>query len=230
MERLYRIITSLWLTLTIVFSLGVNNANATGVYDIPIVNAGEQVWIVDQADTLSRATEVKLDGMLENLASSTGNEVRMLTIRRLDYDLTIDSFADEVFTKWYPSPEEQTNQALLVMDTLTNRTALRAGENLQSLLTPEIAQSVLKETMVVPLKNLQYNQAFVDAGDRMIAVLSGQEDPGPPVVQELNIEGTFSTAEETDDGIATVWVVVLVALATLIPMLTYFWYVGFPGN
>jgi len=230
MGRLYRIIMSLWLTLTIVFSLGIGSANATGIYDIPTVNAGEPVWVIDDAETLSRATEIKLDGMLEDLAKSTGNEVRMLSIRRLDYDLTIDSFADQVFDQWYPTPEEQANQALLVMDTLTNRTALRAGEALNSLLTPEIAESIVKETVFMPLKNLQYNQAFVDAADRMVAVLSGEEDPGPPVVQELNIEGTFSSAEETDDGIATIWVVILLLLATLIPMVTYFWYVGFPGN
>ncbi len=230
MGRLYRIITSLWLTLTIVFSLGIGSANATGIYDIPTVNAGEQVWVIDDAETLSRATEIKLDGMLEDLAKSTGNEVRMLSIRRLDYDLTIDSFADQVFEQWYPTSEEQANQALLVMDTLTNRTALRAGEALKNLLTPEIAESIVKETVFMPLKNLQYNQAFVDAADRMVAVLSGEEDPGPPVVQELNIEGTFSSAEETDDGIATIWVVILLLLATLIPMVTYFWYVGFPGN
>jgi len=230
MGRLYRIITSLWLTLTIVFSLGIGSANATGIYDIPTVNAGESVWVIDDAQTLSRATEIKLDGMLEDLAKSTGNEIRMLSIRRLDYNLTIDSFADQVFDQWYSTPEEQANQALLVIDTLTNRTALRAGEALKNLLTPEIAESIVKETVFVPLKNLQYNQAFVDAADRMVAVLSGQEDPGPPVVQELNIEGTFSTAEETDDGIATIWVVILLLLATLIPMVTYFWYVGFPGN
>jgi uncharacterized protein len=64
----------------------------------------------------------------------------------------------------------------------------------------------------------------------MVAVLSGLEDPGPPEVKELNIEGTFTTAEETDDRSATIWTIVLLVLATVIPMVTYFWYVGFPGN
>ncbi|AFZ47157.1 protein of unknown function DUF477 [Cyanobacterium stanieri PCC 7202] len=230
MAKLYRIITSLWLTLTIVFSLGISNANATGVYDMPMVSAGEAVWVVDEADTLSRATEAKLDGMFDQLAHSTGTEVRVITLRRLDYGATIDSFTDDVFQKWYPTPEEQENQVLLTLDTLTNRSGLRIGASLQNLLTPDIAESVVKETVGYALKNQQYNQAIVDAGDRMIAVLSGQEDPGPPEIQELNIEGTFSTAEETDDGIATIWVVLLVILATVIPMVTYFWYVGFPGS
>ncbi|MGY6529105.1 MAG: photosystem II repair protein Psb32 [Cyanobacterium sp.] len=230
MTKLYRIITSIWLTLTIVFSIGVGNAYATGVYDMPIVRAGEPVWVVDEADTLSRATEAKLDDMFDKLAQATGTELRVITLRRLDYGATIDSFTDEVFEKWYPTPEEQENQVLLTLDTLTNRSGIHVAESLQSLLTPEIIESVSKETIGFALKNQQYNQAIVDAGDRMIAILSGQEDPGPPEIQELNIEGTFSTAEETDDGIATIWIVLLVLLATVIPMVTYFWYVGFPGS
>ena len=64
----------------------------------------------------------------------------------------------------------------------------------------------------------------------MVAVLSGLEDPGPPAVKELNIEGTFTTAEDTDDRSAAIWTIVLLILATVIPMVTYFWYVGFPGS
>ena len=39
--------------------------------------------------------------------------------------------------------------------------------------------------------------------------------------------GIFKKAEETDQGNATVIVVVLLVLATVIPMVTYFWYQGF---
>ncbi|MBF2057170.1 MAG: TPM domain-containing protein [Cyanobacterium sp. T60_A2020_053] len=230
MEKLFRLITSSFWALTLVFSLGVTGAGATGIYDIPVVGAGEDVWVVDEADTLSRATELKLESSLRDIAEKTGNELRILTIRRLDYGATIDSFADEVFSTWYEAPSTQANQALLVLDTLTNRSALRTGETLQTLINPEINESIIKETIGFPLKDQLYNQALVDASARLSAILAGQEDPGPPVAEELNIDSTFSSAEETDDGIATIWVVVIVALATIIPMVTYFWYVGFPGS
>lgn len=230
MEKLFRLIISSFWVLTLVFCVGVTGAGATGIYDIPVVGAGEDVWVVDEADTLSRATELKLESNLRNIADQTGHELRMLTIRRLDYGATIDSFADEVFSAWYEAPSTQANQALLVLDTLTNRSALRTGENLQTLITAEINESLIKETIGFPLKDQLYNQALVDASARLSAILAGEEDPGPPVAEQLNIESTFSSAEETDDGIATIWVVVIVALATIIPMVTYFWYVGFPGN
>ena len=169
---------------------------------------------------------------MQQLAKETGQEVRMVAIRRLDYGETIDSFADEVFTNWYPNVEAKANQTLLVMDTLTNTVAIRTGENAQKLVNKDIANSIVEETVGYNLrKGNKYNQAFLDAGDRLVAVLSGEEDPGPPAITEdIQIEGTFTKAEDTDAGSATVWVIVLLLLATVIPMVTYFWYVGFPGN
>lgn len=230
MKKINAIIFSFSVCLMVFFSLGINSAEATGVYDLPVISAGEDVWIFDDAQVISKTTESSLTNELRDLARNTGNELRIVVINRLDYDETIDSFTQELFTKWYPTSAEQQNQTLFVLDTLTNRTALVTGKEVTSLLTPEITESVLKETLTVPLKNLQYNQALTDMSDRVVAVLSGQEDPGAPQIKEVNIEGTFATAEETDDRSATIWMVVLLGLATLIPMVTYFWYVGFPGN
>jgi uncharacterized protein len=204
--------------------------HATGVYDLPVINAGESIWVIDQANTISRATQNKLNSTLGDLASKTGNEVRMVAIRRLDYGETIDSFIDGLFDNWFATPEEIANQTLVVIDTLTNNTAIRTGEAVAGILPSEIRESIVTETIPFALKNLQYNQALLNASDRLVAVLSGQPDPGPPQIKEVNVEGTFASAEETNDRSATIWVVVLLAVATIIPMVTYFWYVGFPGS
>ncbi len=230
MKKINAIIISFVIFSVLLLNLVVNSASATGVYDLPVINSGEDVWILDAPGAISKTTEAKLTSELRDLAQNTGNETRIVVINRLDYGETIDSLTNELFSTWYPTPEEQNNQTLFVLDTLTNRTALRTGEGVTPLLTPNIRDSVVKETVVVPLKNLQYNQALIDASDRIVAVLSGQEDPGAPEIKELAIDGTFATAEETDDRSATIWMIVLLGLATLIPMITYFWYVGFPGN
>ncbi len=223
-------VIGLILCLAIAFSTAIAPAIATGVYDLPALSVGSDTWVVDQADAISFANENRLNGQLSKLAKNTGNEVRLIAIRRLDYGLTMEELADGIFDKWYPSPEEQANQVILVVDTLTNKTALRQGEDTESLLTDDIATSVLKETVAVPLRSAKYNEAFLEAGDRLVAVLAGNPDPGPPEVQGMNIESTFTSAEDTDDTSATIWVVVLMVLATVIPMATYFWYVGMPGR
>ena len=115
----------------------------------------------------------------------------------------------------------------MVLDKLTNNSAIYTGEKVKAIMPDAIAQSVAQETLQVPLKvGERYNQGFLDASDRLVAVLSGQEDPGAPVVQDtVQVEGTFATPEQTQESNATVWVIGLLIAATVIPMATYFWYV-----
>jgi uncharacterized protein len=202
-------------------------ASATGVYQMPNLAAGDRTWVIDQAEVLSLVNEGKISSKLEELAKQTGNEVRIVTIRRLDYGETPASFIQALFEKWFPTSEAQANQTLLMIDTLTNGTAIVSGDQVKSLMTDDIAESIANETVLVPLREGEkYNQAFLDASDRLVAVLSGQPDPGPPLVAEtVPVEGTFKSAEETNTGNATIWVVGLLIAATIIPMATYYLYV-----
>jgi uncharacterized protein len=207
-------------------------ANATGVYDLPQLSAGSSTWVVDKAEAISKANEGELTNKLKELAEKTNNELRVVAIRRLEYDDTIENFTDNLFKTWFPTKEEQANQALLVMDTLSNNTAIRSSEALKSLLTPDIARSVIDESIGLRLKEGdKYNQAFLEASDRLVAILSGEPDPGSvAVAAKIDTESTFTKAEDTDKGSATIWVVGFLIVATVVPMVTYFWYVGFPGN
>jgi uncharacterized protein len=225
-----RLVISLLVVIGIT-CISTSSVYATGVYDLPNPNV-EDVWVVDTADAISFANQTALTGTLKNLAKETGKEIRMVAIRRLDYGETIDSLADELFSTWYPDASARANQTLLVMDTLTNNAAIRNGEANQALVDENIAKSIIDETIGYNLrKGNKYNQAFIDSSDRLVAILSGQADPGPPAIsEEVQIEGTFTKAEDTDAGNATVWVIVLLLLATVIPMVTYFWYVGLPGK
>lgn len=201
-------------------------AIATGLFDLPTFDA-ERVWVVDQSNEISLDTENKLSSKFQDLAAQTGQDLRMIAIRRLDYGETINNLADEIFANWYPDPSAQANQTLLVIDTLTNTTAIRTGEAAAKLVNPEIIQSVIDDTVGYNLRaGNKYNQALLDAGDRLSVILSGQADPGPAEVEEeIQVEGTFTKAEDTDAGFAWTWVIVLLVLATVIPMVTYFWYV-----
>ncbi len=202
-------------------------AIATGVYQMPSLSSGAHTWVIDQAEVLSRFNEGKISSALEDLAKQTGNEVRMVTIRRLDYGETAESLTNKLFEKWFPTEEAQANQTLLLIDSLSSGIAIRTGDKVKSLMPDDIAQSVVSETILIPLREGdKYNQAFLDASDRLVAVLSGKADPGPPQIAETaNLEGTFKKAEETDTGNATIWVIGLLLAATIIPMATYYLYV-----
>ena len=201
-------------------------ASATGVDQIPELSSSKPSWIIDQAEVLSRINENKISSDLEKLAQATGNEVRLVTIRRLDYGETPESFAKALFEKWFPTKEAQANQTLLLIDKVSNNTAIVTGDRVKSQMSDEIADSIANETLVAPLRQGEkYNQAFLDASDRIIAVLSGKPDPGPPQVAAIPVEGSFKKADEAEKGNATVWVVGLLLAATIIPMATYYLYV-----
>ena len=212
--------------MVLVTQLVATPAVATGVYQLPHLTAGDRTWAIDKAEVFSRATKGKISSELEKLAKETGNEVRLVTIHRLDYGETAQSFTDKLFEKWFPTPEAQAHQTILAIDTLTNTTGIRTGDAVKSIMPDEIAQSVANETVIVPLREgNKYNQALADATDRLVAVLSGQPDPGPPVVQDkVEVGRTYKTAEETDSGNSTIIVVALLIAATVIPMATYFFY------
>lgn len=199
---------------------------ATGVYDLPIVAAGDPNWVIDDANVLSLVGQGNIKSNLTRINEQTGTEVRFVTIRKLDYGETIESFTNGLFEAWFTTPETQANQVLLVLDTLTNNSAIRVGDGVNPALTAEIARSVADETLMVPIRDGdKYNEGFSDASDRLIAVLSGEPDPGPPQVREtVQVERTFATAEETaaTKGSSSVLLIVLLIGATVIPMVTYY--------
>ncbi|MGF1512729.1 MAG: photosystem II repair protein Psb32 [Elainellaceae cyanobacterium] len=201
-------------------------AQATSIYEIPSLSPEQPTWVVDTADVISRVSENRLNRDLGELAEQAGRDVRFVTVRRLDYGETVDSFAEKLFDQWFTTPEAKANQTLIVVDSLTNNTAIITGSDVGTLLPADIADSVAQETMQAPLRQgNKYNQALLDASDRLVAVLSGNPDPGPPEVESsVQVEGTFTAAEDTDQGNATVLVVGFLVAATVIPMATYFAY------
>lgn len=204
---------------------GVSPAYATGAYDFLPPAANE--WVVDQADILSRLSQNRINSLMSEVSQKTGNQVHIVTVHRLDYGETIDNLASQLFEQWFPTPEAQANQVLLVLDNVTNTSAIRVGEAAAARLTDTIAASVAQETLLVPIRKGNYNQALLDASDRLALVLMGKPDPGPPVVADnVQVEGTFadSAATKKNQTSSTIWVIGLLVAATVIPMATYYFY------
>jgi uncharacterized protein len=231
MSPVLRYLLSLMAMLVITLGIYQPPAAAIAVYQLPAVSSGEDTWIVDEANIISRINENKISNRLSQLAETTGNEVRLVTIRHFDYGETIDTFTEKLFDQWYPAPESQAKQTLLVLDEVTKTVGIKVGSDATAVLPTEVADSIAQETVLYPLlEGDKYNQAFLAGTDRLVAVLSGEPDPGPPSFDDsFDSEGTFATAEETEENRSNnlVVVVVLLILATVIPMATYFWYVGF---
>ena len=223
------------LALITLFScqLAIAPALATSLYSMPQTLKSD-TWVVDEASQISRLNEGKISSELSQLAKETGNEVRFVTIHRLDYGETIQSFAEKLLEKWFPTPEARSNQALIVLDDVTNNIGVSVGSEVSQTLNAALLESITGETMKVPLlKGNQYNLSFTNAPERLVAVLSGEPDPGPPEAYDdtVDTDRNFATAEETEAtrGVSTTVVVVLLVAATVIPMATYYWYLSVGG-
>lgn len=223
LRSVWQICVSLFFVVILSLSLPAGPATATGIYEIPPYQGMNTPWVIDQGNALSLLGKGSLEKKLGQLAQK-GAEVRLVTIRRFDYGDTAATFTNKLFERWFPTPEAQSNKGLLMLDTQTNTTGIRTGEQLKTLMSDEIANSIASETALVPIRSGNYNQGLSDAVDRLVTVLSGEPDPGPPQVKVVEVESNFTKASETNDRSATILVIVLVLVASIVPMATYFWY------
>ncbi|NJK34071.1 MAG: methanol dehydrogenase [Oscillatoriales cyanobacterium SM2_2_1] len=181
-----------------------------------------QTAVLDDAAVLSASTEKEAIARLTEVATQTGIQAHLLTVKRIDFGQPVEEFTKELFFQWFPSPEEQSQQILVVVASEDHRTAIHMGSDVA--LEPAIAQSITQETMLLPIQKANYNQGVRDGIERLSLVLTGAPDPGPPAIaEESGITRNYATAEETDVSQSSIVVVVLLVVATIIPMVTYFW-------
>jgi uncharacterized protein len=224
LRALWQICISLLIGVMIPLFICVGSATATGVYEIPPFQAGNTPWVLDQGNALSLLGKSSIEKKLNQLAQKTNTEVYFVTIRRFDYGDNAETFTNKLFERWFPTPELQTNRGLLLLDTQTHTTGIRVGEKIQTVMSNDIAKSIANETALVPIRSGNYNQGLLDAADRLVTVLSGEPDPGPPEIKVVEVESNFKKAKETNDSSASILVIVLVIVASVVPMATYFWY------
>jgi len=200
---------------------------ATSLYQLPAAPT-EATWVLDEPEVLSRLTAIQLRDDLKAIAQDTGTEVRMVIIARVEYGQTIQEFMDDLLQTWYPTPAQQVNKVLVGLDVLSNSTAIAVGAGSNPRLDPDTIASIANTTLAYPARDGgRYNQALYDTKQRLGAILAGQPDPGEPQVAEEilnNVNRTYATAEETEGSNATTIVIVVLVIATVVPMVTYFAY------
>ncbi|WP_295476068.1 YgcG family protein [Synechococcus sp. UW140] len=192
-------------------------AYAVGVEDYPLLPSTEKVS--DGADVLSRAAIAELQRRLE-VFSDARVDARVITLRRLDYGLSLQELADQLLGRWQ---SEDNAELLVLIETGTNSVSIQASSEVRSLLPEELLLSTAETTMAYPLRDGgRYRQALIDGIDRLGVVLAGGDDPGPPVVVEpALIVSNIPSAEETANSNGFSWVIVLLVVGTLVPMATW---------
>lgn len=217
---LLRSLRALLVALLMVLGLALPPAAlATGLKDFPADPPAAQV--LDTADLLSRSASADLDTRLQAFAADH-IEARLVTLRRLDYGVSLDALGQQLIDRWSPSDPNR-SQLLFLIESQNNSAAVVASSDLLEQLPQTLLSSTAISTMGLPLREgARYRQASVDAMDRLEVVLQGGEDPGPPqLLERLPLETNIPTKEETASSNAFTWVVVLLVVGTLVPMITW---------
>ena len=210
------------LIAVVVLIVGVPSmpALAMSPTDLPAERPASQV--LDDADVLSRASRSELNARLEEFGGDRV-DARLITLRRLDYGLSLDGFGKDLIERWSSEGQGRSPLLLLLIETQNKRAAVLADQSLQSQLPETLLTSTGRTTMAIPLREGdRYRQASIDGLTRLSVVLNGGEDPGPPQeIVRTTLPTNIPTQEETQSSNATTWIIVLLVLGTIIPMATW---------
>ena len=220
MKRLNHLVGGI-LSAVFCLLLAVPAAVAVSAQDFPLSLPDEVV--LDSGDVLSRASRNEISTRLQEL-NQFHVDARLVTLRRLDYGLSLSAFGDELLDRW-GEESNLTDRPLLIFleETQSKQATVVAAKELLDQLPESLLRSTGRTTMGQPLRDGdRFRQATLDGVSRIEIVLNGGEDPGPPVQLELASNPTnIPTAEETEESNAFTWVVVLLVVGTIVPMATW---------
>ena len=197
----------------------VPGAMAVAPIDFPSTAPEESV--TDSAEVLSRASRSDIGARLDQLHSENV-DARLVTLRRLDYGLSLNQFGYELLERW-SSDASDLPMLLFLIEAQNKQAAVVADPTLSERLSKDLLTSTARTTMSQPLRDGdRYRQASVDGISRLEVVLSGGADPGPPVeVERTTLPTNIPTAEETKESNAFTWVIVLLVVGSIVPMATW---------
>mmetsp|Transcript_9541 Transcript_9541/g.20114 ORF Transcript_9541/g.20114 Transcript_9541/m.20114 type:complete len:272 (+) Transcript_9541:33-848(+) len=177
---------------------------------------------LDEAGVVSRSTEPLVEKALTTLQTNTGLDVHFVLTRAFPFDTEPEEYASELFSQWGLGAKD----LVIVGGTKVARAGLAAGADVKNVLSVQQMESIGNETFPVNAREDKYSAAVLDVNNRILPILYGKEDPGPPKIERESAAGTFKTKQETEKSKFKYWTVfwVLILISFIVPFVQYFWY------
>ena len=211
----------LLIAASLCFFLAVPAGFALSPQDLPAQPPDKAV--LDSADVLSRAGKNEIETRLNQLESSKV-DARVITVRKLDYGLSLTGFGEELVERWSNNGNTSERPLILFLEETQNKqAAVVVSAELSDQLPDALLRSTARTTMSQPMRDGErFRQASIDGIDRIAVVLNGGEDPGPPIqIERTALPTNVPTVEETSESNAFTWVIVLLVVGTIVPMATW---------
>ena len=211
----------LLIAASLCFFLAVPAGFALSPQDLPAQPPDKAV--LDSADVLSRAGKNEIETRLNQLESSKV-DARVITVRKLDYGLSLTGFGEELVERWSNNVNTSERPLILFLEETQNKqAAVVVSAELSDQLPDALLRSTARTTMSQPMRDGErFRQASMDGIERIAVVLNGGEDPGPPIqIERTALPTNVPTVEETSESNAFTWVIVLLVVGTIVPMATW---------
>ena len=211
----------LLIAASLCFFLAVPAGFALSPQDLPAQPPDKAV--LDSADVLSRAGKNEIETRLNQLESSKV-DARVITLRKLDYGLSLTGFGEELVERWSNNNNTSERPFILFLEETQNKqAAVVVSAELSDQLPDALLRSTARTTMSQPMRDGErFRQASMDGIERIAVVLNGGEDPGPPIqIERTALPTNVPTVEETSESNAFTWVIVLLVVGTIVPMATW---------
>ena len=190
-----------------------------------LANGTPDTYIIDDASAINRTTKKSVGDQLQDLERQTGYRLEVATVRKLEFESDAFAFADKLVTKWFPGADADKRGILLIV-TAGKDGALTGGESFMKAIGDDLIDGVVGDNISILTEEEKYNETVTSSVNRIVAKLTGKEDPGGPVRQERVRKRTYKTKTETDKtrGATSTIVLTLLLISFVVPMLQYFGY------
>jgi uncharacterized protein len=181
-------------------------------------------YVIDDAAVLNKTTRKSVGDELKALQEATGYRLEVATVRKLEFESDAFAFGDKLVGKWFPDAKDKSGVLLVV--TSGKDGALTGGSKFMAAVGDDLIDSIVGENIPILTDEEKYNETITSSVSRVVAKLSGKEDPGAPERNAKERRRTYKTKEETNakKPITGTIVLTLLFISFVVPMLQYIGY------
>ncbi|HEX6160117.1 MAG TPA: TPM domain-containing protein [Thermoanaerobaculia bacterium] len=133
-------------------------------------------YVTDRPNVIGPKTQAALEEKLKKFGDETGNQVVVWVGSTLPADVTIEEYANASFNLWGIGQKGKNNGVLLMLFVKSRKMRIETGDGVRDRLTDAKAAQILA-AMKPALRTNEYNKAFTEATDSIVAALT----PPPPL-------------------------------------------------
>jgi uncharacterized protein len=136
-----------------------NIAQAITVEEVTNPREDNAGWVTDMADILSTETELQLNQIIDNLETTNGTEIAVVTVPDTNSHPTPKAFTTELFNYWGIGKADVDNGVLFLISLSDRRVEIETGYGIEPIL-PNTEVKEIIDTKITP----EFKQGNYDRG------------------------------------------------------------------